>query len=170
MRYQGSVAYQAEGTATRRERNVSERAASFEVVSGGGLDAQARRGVSQQFVARVRAVVAVAAVLLVLGAARVAISSATVAMLTANEGLKTEISETETANGELKIARSVLSSNSRITRIATQNLGMVTPTSYEVLTVAPSADDADDAAQADAQPDGDAVPTDDAAATAEPLS
>lgn len=170
MRYQGSVAYQADNATTRRERNVVERAASFEVVSGGGLDAQARRGVSRQFVSRVRAVVALAAVLLVLGVARVALTSATVAVLTANESLKTEISETETANGELKIARSVLSSNSRITRIATQNLGMVMPTTYETVTVSDSSDSSGSSDATSTQADGDAVPAGDAAEATDPLS
>ena len=181
MRYQGSEAYQVVSTETRRESRPERRAASFEVVSGGGLDAQARRGVSSQFVSRVRTVVLVAAVFIVLGLVRVSLTAATVSVLSANETLKEQISETQDANADLKIARSVLSSNSRITRIATQNLGMVLPTTTETLTVGAAAatDDAASAdagatdsadAQAPAQADGEAVPADGAGATQGPVA
>ena len=178
MRYQGSEAYQVVSTETRRERRAEERAASFEVVSGGGLDARARRGVSRQFVAHVRLAVLVAAVFVVLGLARVSLTAATVGVLSANEDLKAQISETQDANADLKISCSVLSSNSRISRIATQNLGMVLPESYETVTAAqPGAADADadaatteaDPAAADAQADGDGVPSADADATQGPV-
>ena len=176
MRYQGSEAYQVVSTETRRERRSQERAASFEVVSGGGLDARARRGVSAQFVARVRVAVLVAAVLVALGLVRVSLTAATVSVLSDNETLKAQISDVETSNADLKISRSVLSSNSRITRIATQNLGMVLPESYETVTAAQpgaadaSSDAAADAAAAgaaatDAQADGDGVPAADADAS-----
>ena len=74
MRYQGSEAYNMSATEVRRERTQVEQRPSFEVVTGGGLDARARAGVSPRFVARVRAVVALAAVLVVLGMARVAMA------------------------------------------------------------------------------------------------
>ena len=109
------------------ERPYERPATSFEVVSGGGLDAQARRGVSHEFLARARTVAAVALFLFVLGLARVALSAATVSVLQANSDLTSQISEAQTLSSNLKIERSVLSSNARISRIATQNYGMVLP-------------------------------------------
>ena len=125
MRYQGSEAYSMEATERRRERLERQAAPSFEVVTGGGLDARARAGVSATFVARVRAVLAVAAVLIVLGMARVGIAAATVSLLSSNSALSSQIEEVSSLNEQLRVQRSVLSSNARITRIATQNYGMV---------------------------------------------
>lgn len=64
---------------------------------------------------------------------RVAISSATVVALSNNSTLRSEVSDAKNLNDELKIERAVLSSNSRIARIATQNYGMVL--SSDALTV-----------------------------------
>lgn len=125
-----------------RERLEREARPSFEVVTGGGLDARVRAGVSPAFVARLRVAVAVAAFLIVLGMARVALTSATVALLQDNASLTTQISETRSANEQLRIERSVLSSNSRISRIATQNYGMVLPTETVTLDLSAAADDA----------------------------
>ena len=125
MRYQGSEAYSMEATERRRERLERQAAPSFEVVTGGGLDARARAGVSATFVAKVRAVLAVAAVLIVLGMARVGIAAATVSLLSSNSALSSQIEEVSSLNEQLRVQRSVLSSNARITRIATQNYGMV---------------------------------------------
>ena len=125
MRYQGSEAYSMRAAERELERPYERPATSFEVVSGGGLDAQARRGVSHEFLARARTVAAVALFLFVLGLARVALSAATVAVLQTNSDLTTQIEEAEKLSSDLRIERSVLSSNARITRIATQNYGMV---------------------------------------------
>lgn len=162
MRYQGSAVYNEEyierGEALQQERP------SFEVVSGGGLDAQARRGVSPAFWARVKAAVACALVFFALGACRVALTSAAVYELRANNTLKTQISEAKTTNDSLMVERSALSSNSRISRIATQNLGMVLSTDTETVTLGAADEAADaagtdsvDAASPDAQADGDAA-------------
>ena len=148
MRYQGSEAYSydvAERTVRRPQR---QEAPSLEVVSGGGLDARARRGVSPQFVARVRTVLLVAALLVGLGFARVAITAQTVSLLLDNADLSTQISEAEDLSSELSIERSVLSSNARISRIATQNYGMVLPTDRVIIDV--DADDATDEADGEA--------------------
>ncbi|HJA29226.1 MAG TPA: cell division protein FtsL [Candidatus Olsenella pullicola] len=128
MRYQGSEAYNVAAAERRREHPERSPRPSFEVVDGGGLDARARAGVSRTFVMRVRAVVAIAAVLVVMGMARVALASATVSVLQTNADLSAQIEEAQTLNSDLRIERSVLSSNSRISRIATQNYGMVLPT------------------------------------------
>ncbi len=84
--------------------------------------------------------------------ARVAITSATVALLTSNASLSEQISEAQTLNEQLRIERSVLSSNARISRIATQNYGMVLPTESVRVTLQ------DDSADA-AAPDGEAAQT-----------
>ncbi len=125
MRYQGSEAIDLEYAERRRARQQRQAAPSLEVVSGGGLDAQARRGVSHEFLVRVAVVCSIALALLVVGAVRVVLSTAAVSALRANAALRTEVSEAQSLNDELKIERSVLSSSTRIGRIATQNYGMV---------------------------------------------
>ena len=127
MRYQGSEAYSVRAAERAWERPSQETRPSFEVVSGGGLDARARQGISPEFWARFRAVIAVAAFLIALNLVRVALSAATVSVLQANSDLTSQISEAQTLSSNLKIERSVLSSNARISRIATQNYGMVLP-------------------------------------------
>lgn len=138
MRYQGSAVaneeYIERGYALPQERP------SFEVVSGGGLDARARRGVAPEFLARVKAVVACALVFFALGACRVALTSAAVAALQGNATLKTQITEAKTTNDSLMVERSALSSNARISRIATQNLGMVLSTDTETVTIGTAAE------------------------------
>ena len=158
MRYQGSAVaneeYVERGCALPQERP------SFEVVSGGGSDARARRGVAPESLARVKAVVACALVFFALGACRVALTSAAVAALSqGNATLKTQITEAKTTNDSLMVERSALSSNARISRIATQNLGMVLSTDTETVTIG-AADAASSAAASDevaAQADGDAA-------------
>lgn len=162
MRYQGSEAYSMEATERRRERLERQAAPSFEVVTGGGLDARARAGVSATFVARVRAVLAVAAVLIVLGMARVGIAAATVSLLSSNSALSSQIEEVSSLNEQLRVQRSVLSSNARITRIATQNYGMVL-TGDAVTVDLGSTDEAQSA-------DGEAAQTGDAASAQPDIS
>lgn len=128
MRYQGSAAYSMGAAERSAERQSERRERSFEVVSGGGLDARAREGVSPVFVARLRAVVVAAVVLIALGMVRVGISAATVSLLRENVSLGTQIEEAESLNEQLRVQRSALSSNARISRIATQNYGMVLST------------------------------------------
>lgn len=125
MRHQGSEAYSMDVAERRRERLEQQAAPSFEVVTGGGLDARARAGVSPTFVARLRAVLVVAAALVALGMVRVGVSAATVSLLSSNSALSSQIEEATTLNDQLSVQRSVLSSNARIARIATQNYGMV---------------------------------------------
>lgn len=155
MRYQGSEAYSVRAAERAWERTSQQSRSSFEVVSGGGLDARVRQGVSHEFLARFRAVLLVAAFFLALNLVRVAISAATVSVLQANADLTTQISEAETLNSNLRIERSVLSSNARISRIATQNYGMVLPS--ERVTVVfddPAAEEAASDAHGDAAQSG----------------
>ena len=155
MRYQGSEAYSVRAAERAWERTSQQSRSSFEVVSGGGLDARVRQGVSHEFLARFRAVLLVAAFFLALNLVRVAISAATVSVLQANADLATQISEAETLSSNLRIERSVLSSNARISRIATQNYGMVLPS--ERVTVVfddPAAEEAAADAHGDAAQSG----------------
>lgn len=179
MRYQGSAATNEEYI--QRERALQQERPSFEVVSGGGLDARARRGVSPAFWARLKAVVACTLVFFALGACRVALTSAAVSALQGNATLKTQISEAKSTNDSLMIERSALSSNSRISRIATQNLGMVLSTDTETVTLgaadaaaageAAAAQDAPVAADdSSTQADGDAAQSADEAAPAQDVA
>ena len=125
MRYQGSEALNIDYVEGGRAFEQQAERPSLEVLTGGGLDARARQGVSTEFVSKVVRVLAVAAVFIAIGFVRVCVSSATVAALTENSSLRSQVNDAKTLNDELKIERAVLSSNSRIARIATQNYGMV---------------------------------------------
>ena len=94
---------------------------SFEVVPGGGLDADARRGVSSQFIQRVKLIAVAAALFLTLGVVRIGISTATVSTLQANNVIRNEMRATTATNDSLRVSRSLLASTTRIERIATQN-------------------------------------------------
>lgn len=143
MGYWGPEAFDLDVVEGRHPRQDRGRA-PFEVVEGGGLDARAREGVSRAFVQRLRAFVAVASLFVALGACRVLLTSATVGILQQNVALEEGIDDARALNGDLKIERSVLSSSTRIDRIATQNYGMVYPTSTDSVTIG-------DAAQASGQ-------------------
>ena len=108
---------------------------SFEVVPGGGLDADARRGVSSQFIQRVKLIVVAAALFLTLGVVRIGISTATVSTLQANNVIRNEMRATTATNDSLRVSRSLLASTTRIERIATQNYGMTLETNRPVVDV-----------------------------------
>lgn len=97
----------------------------FKVMEGDGLDAHDRAPVDATFIRRVRYGLLALGLMLVLGVARVAICTGTVATLSANQDLKAQVSEAVDAAGELRIENSVLSNATRVTRIATENYGMV---------------------------------------------
>lgn len=174
MRYQGSEAVMmdaAERSRECRDERVEQRP-SFSVVTGGGLDARARAGVSPQFLQRVRTIVVCALVFIALGACRVALSTATVSTLQANSTLRSQIKEAQALNEDLQVERSVLSSSSRISRIATQNYGMSLSTNREVLDLssasAASATTTTNATATEATTDGDAAQSVTDANTASP--
>lgn len=129
MIYQGSAARPL-GTAAPQQAP-----SSFDVVEGRGLDAAARQGINPRFWHICKLVIAACALMFVLCCARVALTSATVQTLQANAETKTQLSQAEDANRELRIESAVLSNNSRISSIATQNLGMVYAGAGEALTV-----------------------------------
>lgn len=108
---------------------------SFEVVPGGGLDADARRGVSSQFIQRVKLIAVAAALFLTLGVVRIGISTATVSTLQANNVIRNEMRATTATNDSLRVSRSLLASTTRIERIATQNYGMTLEANRPVVDV-----------------------------------
>ncbi|WP_311396951.1 cell division protein FtsL [Lancefieldella parvula] len=112
---------------------------SFEVVPGGGLDADARRGVSSQFIQRVKLIAVAAALFLTLGVVRVGISTATVSTLQSNNAIRSEMRATTATNDSLRVSRSLLASTTRIERIATQNYGMTLETNRPVVDVSNNA-------------------------------
>lgn len=112
---------------------------SFEVVPGGGLDADARRGVSSQFIQRVKLIAVAAALFLTLGVVRIGISTATVSTLQSNNVIRNEMRATTATNDSLRISRSLLASTTRIERIATQNYGMTLETNRPVVDVSDNA-------------------------------
>ena len=112
---------------------------SFEVVPGGGLDADARRGVSSQFIQRVKLIAVAAALFLTLGVVRIGISTATVSTLQANNVIRNEMRATTATNDSLRVSRSLLASTTRIERIATQNYGMTLETNRSVVDVSDNA-------------------------------
>ena len=149
MSYQGSAAYKLGPVAPER-RHEQERP-SFDVVEGGGLDARVREGVSTGYLALARNAVIAAAVLVALGLCRVGLSVATMELLESTTEIRTQISELEDDNAQLDITYSILASSSRITRIATQNLGMVLAEDRVTVTVDLSSDEADAAEEADGE-------------------
>ena len=132
-----------------RER---ERAAELDVVRGGGIDARVRQGVSHRFVTIASYVMATVALLVALGVCRVALTTVTVSQLRSNVSLRSSIETAQKVNADLRIERSVLSSSSRICRIAEQNCGMTMATTFDEIAL-PSAEDeaAAEAAAADPQ-------------------
>lgn len=112
---------------------------SFEVVPGGGLDADARRGVSSQFIQRVKLIAVAAALFLTLGVVRIGISTATVSTLQANNVIRNEMRATTATNDSLRVSRSLLASTTRIERIATQNYGMTLETNRPIVDVSNNA-------------------------------
>ena len=112
---------------------------SFEVVPGGGLDADARRGVSSQFIQRVKLIAVAAALFLTLGVVRIGISTATGSTLQANNVIRNEMRATTATNDSLRVSRSLLASTTRIERIATQNYGMTLETNRPVVDVSDNA-------------------------------
>lgn len=134
MSYWGSEAYDLD-VAERGARTEGRTRHNFELVRGEGLGMRTHQALSQHFVAFVKLSVALVIAGFALGFCRVALSVATVSVLQDNKALSTSISEETSRNRELKVEHSILSSSTRIDRIATQNYGMVFPTSSDTITL-----------------------------------
>lgn len=142
--YEGSAARRLD---TYEGYNAQQQVRSpFEVVEGAGLDAQVRRGVSPQLLARLKVIFACAVVLCTIGVARVAVYTATASLLSANSTMRNDLSDARASREELRVERTVLSSNQRIARIA-ESYGMVLVEDSETMTVGDAQAAIDAAAQ-----------------------
>lgn len=149
MAYQGSLAYDisydayksAYSQALPYEDPVSipsktpDPRRSFEVVTGGGLDREARRAVSGAFVLCVRWGLIAVAAFMAISLARIMLTTATVQSLRATASINQQIEAAQNFESSLRVEKSVLSSTTRIARIATQNYGMTLPESYDHITI-----------------------------------
>lgn len=162
-----------EGSAARRMDAFEEASAqprtraSLRVYEGAGLDAQVRRGVTPQFIATLKTIAVAVLVLATICFVRIGIYSASVSLLSQNASMRSELKDTRAERDELRIDRSVLSSSSRIERIATQNYGMVLAGGSETLTVGAAAAAAEAAAAEAAAAEAEAAKTAEAQAQAE---
>lgn len=155
MSYRGTEAARLDTFERAYEYEVTGRQ-SFDVVEGGGIDARVRRGVTSDFVAQMRLVTIAVVLFAVLGAARVALTTATVTYLKANLVVQDRIEQAQETNASLRIERSVLSNTARITRIASQNYGMTYCATQERVDLTPSSEEDIASVQtADVKPDAD---------------
>lgn len=122
MTYMGTEAYDLDAS---RGAFAPQGARSFETIEGAGLDARERAGVSRQVLSTLKVLAAIAAVFMVLSAARVGVFTYAATILSQNSTMRNELKEARSLQDDLRVQRSVLSSASRIDRIATQSYGMV---------------------------------------------
>lgn len=144
MTYMGTEAYDLDAS---RGAFAPQGARSFETIEGAGLDARERAGVSRQVLSTLKVLAVVAAVFMVLSAARVGVFTYAATILSQNSTMRSELKEARSLQDDLRVQRSVLSSASRIDRIATQSYGMVLAGDSVKLAVG----DAETAASAEAE-------------------
>lgn len=149
MSYTGSEATRLD--VYRGESLQQQRQATLRTVAGEGADARARAGVTSEFLAKYKAFLVVVAIVGVLCVARVGTFALAAGIMADNATMRTQIEESTTLANQLRIQRSVLSSTSRIDRIATQTYGMVTADSAEQMTAGAASAAAEQ--QADGQTD-----------------
>ena len=150
MRTANAQAFELEEMLESRPERELGAEPRFEVVEGGGLDAHVRAGVSSEFLARVKMVVAAAVMLFILGTFRVALTSATVAQLSSNVEVREQIEDFETTNNNLRVERSLMSS------------AMVPAESFDVIVI-----DNGEEAEAEVEPEAEVAPEAEAEAPAE---
>lgn len=153
MTYMGTEAYDLDAS---RGAFAPQGARSFETIEGAGLDARERAGVSRQVLSTLKVLAVVAAIFMVLSAARVGVFTYAATILSQNSTMRSELKEARSLQDDLRVQRSVLSSASRVDRIATQSYGMVLAGDSVKLAVgdagaAAAAAEAEDSASADAQ-------------------
>ena len=151
MTYMGTEAYDLDAS---RGAFAPQGARSFETIEGAGLDARERAGVSRQVLSTLKVLAAVAAVFMVLSAARVGVFTYAATILSQNSTMRSELKEARSLQDDLRVQRSVLSSASRIDRIATQSYGMVLagdPVKLAAGDAAAAEAEAENSASADAQ-------------------
>lgn len=149
MSYTGSEATRLD--VYRGESLQQQRQATLRTVAGEGADARARAGVTSEFLAKYKAFLVVVAIVGALCVARVGTFALAAGIMADNATMRTQIEESTTLANQLRIQRSVLSSTSRIDRIATQTYGMVAADSAEQMTAGATSAAAEQ--QADGQTD-----------------
>lgn len=149
MSYTGSEATRLD--VYRGESLQQQRQATLRTVAGEGADARARAGVTSEFLAKYKTFLVVVAIVGALCVARVGTFALAAGIMADNATMRTQIEESTTLANQLRIQRSVLSSTSRIDRIATQTYGMVAADSAEQMTAGAASAAAEQ--QADGQTD-----------------
>lgn len=149
MSYTGSEATRLD--VYRGESLQQQRQATLRTVAGEGADARARAGVTSEFLAKYKAFLVVVAIVGALCVARVGTFALAAGIMADNATMRTQIEESTTLANQLRIQRSVLSSTSRIDRIATQTYGMVAADTAEQMTAGAASAAAEQ--QADGQTD-----------------
>lgn len=134
----------------RGESLQQQRRATLRTVDGEGADAKVRAGVSAEFLSKLKVFFAVLGVVGVLCVARVGTFAVAASIMADNATMRTQIEESTTLANQLRIQRSVLSSTSRIDRIATQSYGMVAAESTEQMTAGATSVAAEEASAEDA--------------------
>ena len=161
MSYASSVAYDRDlfdPSLADPRSDRAQRRSRMSLIVGGGLDAEARKGVSMGFIFGLQVVLLAAVIFFSLGAARVAITAQTVELLRDNASMKASIEQMSNENDSLRIERSSLSSSERILAIATDSYGMHPAIASESLSLPESAAPADaaEAAAPTAEPQSEA--------------
>lgn len=146
MAYMGSEATRLDAPERGRHTHGGP---ALEVVEGAGLDAEVRRGITRRFWGLWRAGIALAVCLACLFGARVAVLSAAVSVLSENSSMRSQLKQANAQLDGLQIERSVLASNSRVERIATQTYGMVEASGTEQMSAQGTGSDSGGAASSD---------------------
>lgn len=147
MSYTGSEATRLD--VYRGESLQQQRQATLRTVAGEGADARARAGVTSEFLAKYKVFLAIVAIVGALCVARVGTFAIAAGIMADNATMRTQIEESTTLANQLRIQRSVLSSTSRIDRIATQTYGMVAADSAEQMTAGATSAASEDEASAE---------------------
>lgn len=167
MAYMGS---EAQNLDNYREANLPQEAPRpLRTLEGAGADAQARAGVSVAFLQKLAIFGVALVVVSVLSVARVGVFAAAASILQTNSSIRSELKEARTLEDDLLVQRSILSSASRIDRIATQSYGMVKASETEQMVAGANsatyeAEQAQAAADAEAQAEADAAAAEEQAA------
>ena len=128
---QAAPAYAPE--APRRAPEVRERP-RFDVYTGAGREAN--QLVSPVFTHVLKVFCVLAALVFVIGVARVGIATLTAAELNGNATVSNELTQARDQSGDLEVMRSVYGADARIRDLAEDTLGMVEPTDRITLDLA----------------------------------
>ncbi len=123
-----ALRYETQGFSAQPEQRPE-----FIVHDGAGLDARQHEGVGAAFLANVKFLAAVAAVLMTMFVVRVVIANATVVTMAQVNTVKSEITRLQDVGSELQVEYSILTRGTRITEIATTQYGMSDPVDTEIL-------------------------------------